>query len=587
MNTRTSMPHSPSVLQRLNRARHYFSQPLTAWVAGVISVVTISMTEPLVPALLKPLLDQGFQKGSLNLWSIPLALMGLFALRGFCAFIGQVSLARVANKGLYGLRIEMFKRMLDAHPSLFQAQTSSALGNTVVYEVQAGASLMVNALLSLSRDSLTLLALIGYLLFLNWKLSLIVAFLFPAVAWIMKVVTKRLFSLTKSNQDATDALAYVVEENALAFREVRLYGAQTAQLQRFERFGKLMDRIAMKTAVAGSSLTPLTQLMAAAALSAVISVALYQSDQNGTTVGEFVAFVTAMLMLVAPIKHLSEVASPLTRGLAALERGLDLIENTDVESSGSFSKVHASGHIRMEQVLVQFDADSPPALDLVNLDIQPGESVALVGSSGAGKTTLVNVLPRFIDLASGAVYLDGVNICEWNIQSLRAQFAMVSQHVVVLNDTLANNVALGLPLDLHRVEQCLLDANLGSYVAALGEGIHTRVGHNASQLSGGQRQRLAIARALYKDAPILILDEATSALDNESERAVQEAMQRLQKNRTTLIIAHRLSTIEHVDRIVVMAHGKIVEMGTHQALLQQSGSYAALFKMGALELTAQ
>jgi subfamily B ATP-binding cassette protein MsbA len=456
----------------------------------------------------------------------------------------------------------------------------------LVYEVQLGANLLVHALLSLSRDTMTLIALIGYLLFLNWKLSLIVAFLFPAIAWLMKVITKRLYGLTKSNQDATDALAYVVEENALAYREVRLHGAQESQMQRFEHLGRLMDRIAMKSAVAGSSLTPLTQLMAAAALSAVISLALYQSDQNGTTVGEFVAFVTAMLMLVAPIKHLSEVASPLTRGLAALERGLDLIENTLIEGTGSFSKQRASGHIRLEKVVVKFDGDSPAALQEVDLDIRPGESVALVGASGAGKTTLVNILPRFVDISSGHVYVDDVNIRDWNIASLRSQFAMVSQQVVVLNDTLANNVALGLPMDFVHVQQCLQDANLGDYVAGLGEGIHTTVGHNASQLSGGQRQRLAIARAFYKDAPILILDEATSALDNESERAVQEAMVRLQQGRTTLLIAHRLSTIEHADRIVVMANGKIIEMGTHKELLELGATYSALFKIGKLEITS-
>ena len=302
--------------------------------------------------------------------------------------------------------------------------------------------------------------------------------------------------------------------------------------------------------------------------------------------GEFVAFVTAMLMLVAPIKHLSEVASPLTRGLAALERGLDLIENTRIEGTGSFSKQRASGHIRLEKVVVKFDGDSPAALQEVDLDIRPGESVALVGASGAGKTTLVNLLPRFVDISSGHVYVDDVNIRDWNIASLRSQFAMVSQQVVVLNDTLSNNVALGLPMDFARVQQCLHDANLGDYVAGLGEGIHTTVGHNASQLSGGQRQRLAIARAFYKDAPILILDEATSALDNESERAVQEAMVRLQQGRTTLLIAHRLSTIEHADRIVVMANGKIIETGSHQELLELGATYSALFKIGKLEINS-
>ena len=571
-----------STLSRLRRAGQYFTQPMHAWAATIVSVIVISLTEPLVPALLKPLLDRGFQHNGLPLWSIPAALIGLFAVRGLCAFTGQVALAKVANHGLLKLRLAMFSRLLDAHPKLFRIQNASTLGNTLVYEVQTGANLMVNSLLSVSRDSLTLLALIGYLLYLNWRLCIIVAFLLPAVAWLMKKVTHRLYGLTKSNQNATDALAYVVEEIALAHREVRLQGAQKEQSKRFSDLGQTLDRLAMKATTAGSALTPLTQLMASVALSAVICAALLQGNDSGTTVGEFVAFVTAMLMLVAPIKHLSEVASPITRGLAAIERGLDLIEHTEVEHSGSFTQTRAVGNLRFDQVSVQYASDAPPALQALSLTIRAGESVAFVGTSGAGKTTLVNLLPRFVDATSGQVFLDDVAVTQWNLHNLRQQIAMVSQNVVVLNDTLAHNVALGQVMDEAKVLHCLQAAHLGDYLSGLDNGIHTLVGHNASQLSGGQRQRLAIARALYKDAPVLILDEATSALDNESERAVQQALVELQKGRTTLIIAHRLSTIEHADRIVVMEGGRIVEEGNHQALLMQQGAYAALFKLGAL-----
>jgi subfamily B ATP-binding cassette protein MsbA len=323
----------------------------------------------------------------------------------------------------------------------------------------------------------------------------------------------------------------------------------------------------------------MTQILSAIALSGVISVALLQSHQTNMTVGGFAAFVTAMLMLVAPIKHLSEITGPLTRGLAALERGFELIENIPTETGGSHTSEKARGHIVFDDLSVRYKDDLPWALQHINLEIEPGETIALVGTSGAGKTTLANVLIRFVEATQGKTLLDGVAVQDWDLFSLRQQFALVSQNVVVLNDSLAANVALGQKPDEQRVIECLKAAHLSDYLATLPQHIHTLVGHNASTMSGGQRQRLAIARALYKDAPVLILDEATSALDNESERLVQDALQSLQKNRTTLVIAHRLTTIEKADRIIVMEHGRIVEQGTHQQLLQAQGAYAAMFKL--------
>ena len=329
--------HSKTLIQRLLRAARFFNTPTIAWLAVVVSVIIVSISEPMIPALLKPLLDRGFVQGKIELWLVPVSLIGLFAVRGLCVFTSQVAMAKISNQGLLKLRTQMFEKLLHAHPDLYRQQSASALGNTLVYEVQTGASMMVQSLLSMARDTLTLLALVGYLLYLNWKLSLIVALLFPSVAWLIKALSKRLFVLSKNNQHATDELAYVVEENALAYREIRLYGGQNSQKKRFVILGNMLQRLAMKTIVASSAITPLTQLCAAIALSGVICVALLQSSYEGTTVGGFTAYVTAMLMLIAPIKHLSDVTAPLTRGLVAVERALELIESTPSETSGTFT----------------------------------------------------------------------------------------------------------------------------------------------------------------------------------------------------------------------------------------------------------
>jgi subfamily B ATP-binding cassette protein MsbA len=450
------------------------------------------------------------------------------------------------------------------------------LSNTLVYEVQTGSTLLVNAFLTLTKDSLTLLALLGYLLYLNWKLTLIVVVIFPALILVMRTLSRRLYKLTQSTQTATDELAYVVEENVLTHRLIRLHAAQQQQAERFDHLGQRLRRLALKSTIASAAMTPLTQMLAAAALSGVIATALWQSSASGVTVGGFVSFVTAMLMLIAPIKHLAEIAGPITRGVAALERGLGLLDEAAEPAGGTHAPMLCQGRLEWQAVHVQYPGSHALALHGIDLCIHPGEVVAFVGPSGSGKTTLVNLLPRFVQASSGCILLDGVPLEQWATAALRQQFAMVSQDVVMLNDTLAANVALGQPLEAARVQAALTSANLGDWVAQLPQGIDSPVGHNATTLSGGQRQRLAIARAIYKNAPILILDEATSALDNESERLVQEALARLMVGRTTLIVAHRLSTIEHAHRVIVLNHGHIVEQGSHAELLAADGLYARL-----------
>ena len=569
----------PSLLQRFARIKPYLRGSHAGLVAAVGGAVVTAITEPMIPWLMSRLLDQGFTDGTLQLWMVPAAIIGLFAIRGLSGFISQYGLAWTATRTVLKLREHLFARLLANEPGLFSRSSASSMTNTLVYETQGGVTTLVGCLLTLVRDTLTLVALMGYLLVLNWQLTLVVALLFPAVALVMRVLGQRLHRLTAEAQKATDSLAYVVEENMLAWRIVRLHGAEPQQAERFFSRADVVRRLTLKGVVAAASMTPVTQMLAACALSGVITAALWQSSQGGATVGSFVGFVTAMLMLIAPVKHLSDVMAPLTRGLAAVERGLDHIEHTAVESGGTHDGGRAAGEIRFENVGLAWRDDAPHALAGINLVIRPGEAVALVGPSGAGKTTLVNLLPRFLQPSSGRITLDGVPLADWDMHALRRQFALVSQDVVLFNDSVAANVSLGAPMPREQVRAALAAANLLEFVESLPDGLDTAIGHNGSQLSGGQRQRLAIARAVAKDAPVLILDEATSALDSESERAVQDALERLMKGRTTLVIAHRLSTIENADRVVALESGHLVEQGTHAELLAAGGVYARLHAM--------
>ncbi|MBS1177453.1 MAG: lipid export permease/ATP-binding protein MsbA, partial [Proteobacteria bacterium] len=506
----------PPLLQRIARLKPYFKSGNRGIVVAVIASLIAAATEPVLPALMKPLLDSGFGNSSVPLWLVPVVIMGLFLVRSATAFTAQYALAWTANEGVLNLRKAMFDRVLSAHPDLFTRHTTSKLTNIVVYEVHQGAHLLVSALLTMLRESLTLVALLGYLIWLNWKLTLFVGVMFPLVATAVRLISRRMRRITLASQKATDELAYVIEENVLAWRIVRLHDAAQHQTERFLKQGNLLRRLVMKSVAASALMTPVTQTLTAFAISGVVVVALWQSRTGGTTVGGFASFITAMLLLLAPIKKLSDVTGQITRGMAALERGMALVEESPKQPCGSHAPDVVRGEIELRDVTLRYREAQAPALDHMNLRVHSGESVALVGPSGAGKSTLVHLLPRFIDPSSGSVILDGTPIQDWDIDALRRQFALVSQDVVLFNDSVAANVALGAPkdaaIDRERVRDALRSANLLDFVEGLPQGLDTDIGHNGNQLSGGQRQRMAIARAIYKDAPILILDEATSAL---------------------------------------------------------------------------
>ena len=574
----------------LNRLIQYLKPHIRLIIGSLLAMALVAGAETSIPALMKPLLDRGFT-GQLDnkLWQVPLFLVGLAMVRSLAQFLSNYLLTRVINAVLLKLREQMFQTLLHARTVFFQKNSASNLINAVVFEVNNVLSIMGGMLISLVRDSLTVVGLMGYLIYLNWRLTLVVLIIFPVIALIMSKINKRLRALNREQQGLTSELAYIVEEAAAGYKIVKVHGAEQYEMRRFMEKAERLRQFALKSAVAGGLNQPITQLIASMALSVVLVIALMQSATEGTTVGGFASFVTAMMLVISPLKHLADINQPLQRGLTAAEMIFTLIDEPFEEEESRTPNMKAlaktKGGIRFENVgfSYQQEVGRKDALTDINLSIRPGEIVAFVGPSGGGKSTLVNLLPRFFKPTSGHIFLDDTPLEEIVLSDVRKQIAFVSQDVILFNDTIAANVAYGAVaeegIDRGRVIEALEAANLSAMIKELPDGIDSMVGDNGNRLSGGQRQRLAIARAIYKNAPILILDEATSALDSESERQVQDALERLMAGRTTLVIAHRLSTIEHADRIVVLEHGKVVENGSHEDLIKQDGLYANLHRI--------
>ncbi len=564
------------------RLLRYVAPYWRVFLAALVAMAVVAASEPAFPALLKPMLDGSFA-GKAQSWVkfIPLLLVGLFLVRGVAMYVSTYTINWVAQRLVMALREAMFRKLVTLPTPFFDNHASGNLIANTAFNVTQVTEAGTNVITVLVRDSLTIAGLLGWMLYINWRLTLIALFIGPAIVVIVALVSKRLRVMSREAQRSLGQISNVLQEAIEGHKEVKIFGGTAYEAKRFGEAINRARRFNMKQMTASAASVPIVQLIAATALAAIIYTATLQSAANQITVGGFISFITAMLLLFPPLKRLISVNEPLQRGLAAAEIVFELIDQPSEPDEGRGALPRAAGAVEYRGVNFGYGQTEQPALRDIRLKIAPGETVALVGPSGSGKTTLVNLLPRFYHPASGIILLDGHDIASLRLADLRANMALVSQQVVLFNDTVAANIAYGRQGTASRQEIAAAAeaAHAMEFIRDLPDGLDTQIGEKGAKLSGGQRQRIAIARAILKDAPILILDEATSALDTESERQVQAALETLMRNRTTIVIAHRLSTIEKADRIVVLTKGAIVETGRHAELLAKGGVYANLHRI--------
>ncbi|BBJ23803.1 lipid A export permease/ATP-binding protein MsbA [Candidatus Nitrotoga sp. AM1P] len=548
---------------------------------SILGMVVAAATEPLLPVLLKTMLDGTFvHKDETIIRLIPLFILAIFLVRGVATFVATYTITWVGSKVVMDLRDEMFSKLLSLPARFYDDHATGNLISKLTFDVTQVTAAATTVVTIGIRDSLMIAGLLGWLFYLNWKLTLLSLIMAPVIIFIMKTISGRLRVASRNSQRAMGDITQVIEETVTAHKVVKLFGGQQYESQRFSSQANWVRRHTMKQTAAAAANIPIVQMVAAVALAVIVYLATEQSRSDETTVGGFLSFIAAMLMLTPPLKRLASVSEHLQRGLAASESVFELLDTPSEIDTGKKLITHASGRLKFEHVNFSYQKEEKLALCDINLEIPAGQTVALVGASGSGKSTLANLVPRFYSPNNGHITLDDYDLAELTLASLRANIALVSQDIVLFNDTVAANIAYGQMRKVPETEiiAAAQAAHAMEFINEMPQGLQTLVGERGVRMSGGQRQRIAIARAILKNAPILILDEATSALDSESERHVQAALETLMQGRTTLVIAHRLSTIEKADRIVVLQKGEIVEIGTHQELLAQGDVYAQLHR---------
>ena len=546
---------------------------------AIVGMLVVAGTDVLLLQGLAPLLRSLQTPGATPGWYFAVGIVGVFVLRGIGSYASEFGLAWIGSRVVFDLRCEACDHLLRLPATFFDASSAGILLSKVTFDAQQISAAASEAITVVIRNTLTIAFMLAYLLYLNWALTLLAFVAFPLVGIAIRMVHGRLRRMSRLVQDRIGLLTHVLEEAIGAHRVVKVFGGEAFESQRMRKMSNRLRQAVSKQASAAALGTPITQIIVACAVSAIVWTALQQSATGGFDAPQFMTYVFALLHLLNQLKTLSNVAGTIQRGLAAAESVFGLIDEAPEPDTGTIELGRSAGQITFENVTKRYGADAAPALSLVSL-VTPGESIALVGPSGGGKSTLANLIPRLYAPTEGRVLLDGQDMATIRLKDLRRQIALVSQDIVLFNESVAANIAYGSLAGTSResIESAAEAANALDFIRAMPQGFDTIVGERGIRLSGGQRQRIAIARAILKDAPILILDEATSALDTESERQVQIALDHLMSGRTTIVIAHRLSTIEHCDRIVVLESGRIAEQGTHRELLSRRTLYARLYE---------